>query len=205
VAERAPTGGEADDGVADVDAEIAGRRAVEAQRRVLPAAWRPFDRAIVEGTQIALFGIGVVFTLMITLEVVSRYLFSFSISFVNALARLLLVWFFLLGASIALRRGAHVGFELLLSRMTQRARKAFVLAGLALTLLFCVEMIWSGYRALGPAASQTEAGLDISLVWVVGAIPCGFALLAYHAIVVMWIEARRTAPPTNPMPPVTAS
>ncbi|HEY5863275.1 MAG TPA: TRAP transporter small permease [Casimicrobiaceae bacterium] len=178
-------------GVADVDAEITGRRVVEAQFLRLPPAWRHADRIVIEGTHVALFAIGMVFTLMITLEVVSRYVFSFSISFVNALARLLLVWFFLLGAGIALRRGAHVGFELLLSKMKERTRKAFILFGLALAAIFYLQIIWSGWHALGPARTQTEAGLDLSLVWVVAAIPVGCALLLYHTIVLMWIEVKR--------------
>lgn len=178
-------------GVADVDSEIAGRRVVEAQFLRLPPAWRRADRIVIEGTHFALFAIGMVFTLMITLEVVSRYVFSFSISFVNALARLLLVWFFLLGAGIALRRGAHVGFELLLSKMKAGTRKAFVMFGLTLAAIFYLEIIWSGWHALGPARTQTEAGLDISIVWVVSAIPIGCALLLYHTIVLMWIEAHR--------------
>ena len=179
--------------MADVDSEIGGRRIVEAQFLRLPPGWRHADRIVIEATQVTLFAIGMVFTLMITLEVVSRYVFSFSISFVNALARLLLVWFFLLGAGIALRRGAHVGFELLLSKMKPATRKAFVLFGLTLAAIFNLEMLWSGWYALGPARTQTEAGLDISLVWVVSAIPIGCALLLYHTVVLMWLEARRTA------------
>lgn len=176
---------------ADVDAEVAGRLAVEAQTARLPRAWRRADRVLIESTHVALFAIGMVFTLMITLEVISRYVFSFSISFVNALARLLLVWFFLLGAGIALRRGAHVGFELLLSRLGPRPRKLLVLLGLALAAIFYLEIIWSGLYALGPARTQTEAGLDVSLLWVVTAIPIGCALLLYHTLVIMWLEARR--------------
>ena len=154
-------------GVADVDSEIAGRRVVEAQFLRLPPAWRRADRFVIEGTHVALFAIGMVFTLMITLEVVSRYVFSFSIFFVNALARLLLVWFFLLGAGIALRHGAHVGFELLLSTHEAADAQDLHPVRLGAGCVFFLEMIWSGWHALGPALTQTEAGLEISLVWVV--------------------------------------
>ena len=177
--------------VDEVDAESAGRLVVAAQSDRLQPPWRTADRLIVEGTNVALFAIGMVFTLMITLEVISRYVFSFSISFVNALARLLLVWFFLLGAGVALRRGAHVGFELLLSRMAPRTRQAVALLGLMLAAIFYVQMIWSGYYALGPARTQTQAALDMSLAWVVSAIPVGCALLLYHTVVLMWLEAHR--------------
>jgi len=179
---------------ATTSVDDAGARRVAAQASALPDAWRRADRLLVRGTEAGLFAIGVLFTLMITLEVISRYVFSFSIYFVNAAARFLLVWFFLLGAGIALRHGAHVGFELLLSAMTPRRRKAVVLFGLALIAVFCLEMVWAGFHSLGPAMNQTEAGLDIALAWVVLAIPLGFALLLYHASVLLWIELRLDRP-----------
>ena len=176
------------EGVSDVDSEIAGRRIVEAQFARLPPGWRRVDRPIVAATHAALFVIGILFTLMITLEVISRYVFSFSISFVNALARMLLVWFFLLGAGVALRRGAHVGFELLLSKMKPGTRRTFVLIGFALAAVFYLEILWSGWFAVVTARAQTEPGLDISLAWIMSAIPIGCGLLLYHTIVLMWLE-----------------
>ncbi len=176
------------------EAGDAGALRVAEQMALLPAAWRRVDRVIVKGTEVTLFAIGVLFTAMVTLEVISRYAFSFSIFSVNAAARLLLVWFFLLGAGIALRHGAHVGFEMLLAALQPRVRRAFVLFGLLLVAVFCLEMMWGGLHALGPAWSQTEAGLDISLAWPVLAIPVGFALLFYHTLVITWTEYRRGHP-----------
>src|SRR5207248_64605 len=94
----------------------------KAQSGRLPPAWGRIDGTFLQLTEYTLFAIGALFAIMITLEVISRYVFNFSISLVNALARLLLVWFFLLGAGIAMRRGAHVGFELVLSAMPPRPR-----------------------------------------------------------------------------------
>lgn len=164
---------------------------VDEQQALLPLAWRGFDRGVVRTTEIALFGVGIAFTLMITLEVISRYVFSFSIFFVNAAARLLLVWFFLLGAGIALRRGAHVGFELLVRALAPHRRLVVLLAGQALAVVFFLQMLWAGIHALGPAAGQTDSGLDISLVWAFLAIPVGFGLLLYHMLALMAIEWRR--------------
>jgi TRAP-type C4-dicarboxylate transport system permease small subunit len=173
-----------------LDAGDPGERRVALQWAQLPGAWRHVDRALVRTTEMALFVVGVLFAIMITLEVISRFVFSFSISFVNASARMLLVWFFLLGAGIALRRGAHVGFELLVSALGARTQRVVVLVGLVMTMLFSLEMIWSGIWSIAPALRQTEAGLEVSIVWVVSALPAGFALLLYHALVLIYIELR---------------
>jgi TRAP-type C4-dicarboxylate transport system permease small subunit len=176
--------------VETIDPDAAGQQRVADQWARMPATWRAVDRGIVRGTERTLFVAGVLFALMITLEVISRYVLSFSISFVNAAARLLLVWFFLLGAGIAMRHGAHVGFELLLSALRPRARRTVVLFGLVLTMVFCAEMVWAGLYAIGPAMAQTEPGLGISLAWPILAIPAGFVLLLYHTLVIAWTAAR---------------
>ena len=178
--------------VSDVMEQVgdAGAARVEAQLQLLPAAWRRADREIVRGTEFVLFAIGALFTIMITLEVISRYVFNFSISFVNAAARLLLVWFFLLGAGVALRHGSHVGFELLLAALSLRKRRIVVLAGQFLGLVFFIEMVWGGLHALGPGWRQIEPGLGISLGWAFLAIPVGFALLIYHMVLLIVVELR---------------
>jgi TRAP-type C4-dicarboxylate transport system permease small subunit len=169
------------------------RQAVADQQALLPPAWRTLDRALLQATSLALFAIGVVFTVMVTAEVVSRYLLSFSIFFVNSGARLLLVWFFLIGAGIALRHNAHVGFELLVSRTHGTRRRTILTLAYACSLVFFLEMIWGGIYSIGPAIPQNEAGLGISVVWFVLAVPAGFVLLTYHAIVLLTVLWRQPA------------
>ena len=171
--------------------EAAGPRLVKEQQAALPPAWRSFDRGIVLTTEFVLFLVGALFTIVVTLAVVTRYLLDFSLFFVDASARFLLVWFFLLGAGIALRHGAHVGFELLLSWLTPRRQRVVRLVGYAFSLVFFLEMLWGGLYAIKPALGQTEAGLGVSLVWIVAAVPAGFILLTYHMIVLMYAEVRR--------------
>ena len=175
----------------DHETTNAGAEKVVAQRQWLPAICRKPDLFIVRATEFSLFAIGVLFTLMVTLEVISRYLFDFSISFVNAAAKILLVWFFLLGAGIALRHGAHVGFELLLTHLAPKRRRLIVLTGEFLALLFFIEMVWGGIVSLGPAFQQTEPGLGISLVWEFLAIPVCFLLLIYHMVILIAVEYKK--------------
>ena len=176
------------------DAGDRASRAVAAQQVMLPPAWKGFDRLLIRVTSLVLFAVGAVFTVMVTAEVVSRYLLGFSIFFVNSGARLLLVWFFLLGAGIALRHNAHVGFELFVSRMHGVKRRNVLTLAYACALVFFLEMIWGGIYSIGPAIPQNEAGLGISVVWFVLAVPVGFLLLAYHMVVlltVLWREPAR--------------
>jgi TRAP-type C4-dicarboxylate transport system permease small subunit len=172
--------------------EEAGPRLVKEQEAVLPAAWRAFDRVLVVTTEFVLFLVGALFTIAVTLAVLTRYVFDFSLFWVDASARFLLVWFFLLGAGIALRHGAHVGFELLLSWLAPRTQRVVRLVGYALSLVFFLEMLWGGLYAIKPALGQTEAGLGVSLVWIVAAVPAGFILLTYHIAVLIYVELKKS-------------
>jgi TRAP-type C4-dicarboxylate transport system permease small subunit len=164
----------------------------EEQRSSLPPKWRAFDRAIIQTTKFSVFLIGFFFTAMVTLEVLSRYIFNFSIFFINAAARLLLVWFFLLGAGLGLREGAHVGFVIVLRALPGDWRRIGLLIGQFLMFIFFFQMVWSGLHTLGPSLGQSEPGLGISIFWVMISFPISFGLLSYHLITLVVVELRKT-------------
>jgi C4-dicarboxylate transporter DctQ subunit len=155
----------------------------------LLVAWRAWDRWLIRGTEFVLFAIGVTFTGLIALEVLSRFVFSFSIFFTNAMARYLLVWFFLLGAGPALRRGAHVGFDMLVQALPLSLRQRIEVLAHVLVLLFLALMIWGGISSLPQAWTEIDSAMGVRSVWGMAAIPVGFALLFYHQACVM-IERR---------------
>lgn len=175
------------------ETEVSDRAKLEKQYALLPPAWRALDRVVIRLSEISLCMVGLLFATMVTLEVMSRYVFNFSIFFVDGAAKLLLLWFFLLGAGVALRYGAHVGFALLINALRSRTKLFGLLAGQVLALIFFLEMVWGGLAALGPAAAQSEPSLDVSLFWAFLAIPVGFGLLAYHMIVIIFLEVRRAS------------
>jgi TRAP-type C4-dicarboxylate transport system permease small subunit len=176
-----------------MQAEVSDVAKIEKQYALLPPAWRTIDRLVIQLTEMSLFVIGILFTIAVTLEVVSRYIFNFSIFQVDGAARFLLLWFFLLGAGPALRYGGHVGFELLVKALPFKSQRYLILFTQLLTMVFFLQMVWGGYYSLGPAAAQNEPGLDISLFWAFLAIPVGFATLCYHLLVMMFIEFRYPA------------
>ncbi len=157
----------------------------------LPAFWLPFDNGILAATKVVCIVIGLGFTVLVSSEVVSRFLIGQSISWVNGTARFLLVWFFMIGASLALRQGGHVALDVLGKMLPPVPRTIVYFLAQILTMTFLLELLWSGYVALNGAFPQTEGSLGISMAWVMSAFPVGFAFLIYHQIVLV-ISATRT-------------
>ena len=157
----------------------------------LPNGWNRADRWILRATELLACLVGGTFTTLIMLEVISRYVFDFSIFFINAAARFLLVWFFLLGAGLALRLGAHVGLELVSASLPRSIARVVSLVAQLLVLVFFLEMLWSGYLALGSASRQVDSALGVSIVWVMLAFPVGFVLLIYHQVALLVAAMRK--------------
>jgi len=75
----------------------------------MPRFLRPVETALAVSACLATAMV----VLLVTIEVVARYIFASSLIFSNELARLMFVWAIFLGFPLALSRGRHVGIELL--------------------------------------------------------------------------------------------
>lgn len=145
-------------------------------------AWVRWDARITRLTEYVVFAIGVVFTLLVSLEVISRFVFDFSIYFINALSTFLLVWFFLLGAGLAMKYGAHIGFEMLVGNLPRRAVVVVEWFGHLFSLTFLAFVLIGSIEALPVALEQLEPALDVTVFWSFLAIPVGFVLILYHYV-----------------------
>jgi TRAP-type C4-dicarboxylate transport system permease small subunit len=159
----------------------------------LPAVWLPFDNGVLAATKAVVIVIGLAFTVLVSSEVVSRFLIGQSISWVNGTARFLLVWFFMIGASLALRQGGHVALDILGKMLPPLPQTIVYYLAQILTVTFLLELRWSGVSALEGSFPQTEGSLGISMAWVMSAFPVGFGLLIYHQIVLVLSATRQLA------------
>ncbi len=87
-------------------------------------------------------------------NVVLRYAFNSGITLSEELSRWLFVWMTFLGAIVALRDGAHLGTDMLVSRLGARGKKVcLVLAHLL--MLYCCWLMFQG--ALGQITVNLES------------------------------------------------
>lgn len=158
---------------------------------VLPPAWRRFDDLLMGLTRVTVFLVGATFTVLIVIEVGSRFLLDSSIAYTNATARFLLVWFFMIGAGLALRARAHVALTILTDRLPARPGRLVERLAQALVFLTLLLLLWSGWLGFRASLNQIEGSLGVSLAWVMAAFPIGFILLIYHQIAIA-VGSRRS-------------
>lgn len=88
-------------------------------------------------------------------NVVLRYIFNSGIPVSEELSRWLFVWLTFLGGIVALREHAHLGTEILVSKLNAAGKKTCLLTAYALMLMVC-WMLFSG------SLEQTKINWDVS-------------------------------------------
>ena len=127
--------------------------------------------------QFACGALMVTVTGVVFLQVISRYVFHHPFDWPEELARYLFVWVALLGAALALSRGAHFSIDALVKRFSPRLQ-----TGIALTVHLCLSIFLflvaaSGFQLAMKVKEQPSAAMQISMTFPYLSIPISFALM----------------------------
>jgi len=118
---------------------------------------------VLEGTIVACLA---VMAVLVFGNVVLRYLFASSLEVSEELSRLLFVWLIFLGAILASRQHAHLGFDSLLARFPPGLRKAVILLNAALMLTACVFFVIGGWEQTKINLGNSYPVLGIAYAWL---------------------------------------
>ena len=116
-------------------------------------------------------------------QVLTRYLLKNPSSWTEELATFLMIWVGLLGGSVALNRGAHLGIDYLVTKLSPRKAMCVSLFVFAVIALFSLLVMAVGgsqlvYRTL--VTNQVSPALGLKMGYVYLAIPIsGFFLVIY--------------------------
>jgi len=146
-----------------------------------PAAWRSWlgylDRALQHLIEAAAAILIVVETTVLLAGVVARYVFQRPLIWSDDLASLLFIWLIMLGAVIALRRGAHMRLTLLVNANAPQLRPWLESTAVAVTAVFFVAMLQPAYEYTVDEAFITMPGLGLSSAWRSAALFVGAVLM----------------------------
>ena len=110
-------------------------------------------------------------------NVVLRYGFNSGITVSEELSRWLFVWMIFLGAVVGIKEHAHLGTDVLVSRLGAKGKRACLVIS-QLAMLYTTWLIFSGSLAQARISLDVQApASELSMAWVSGAAVV-FALLA---------------------------
>ena len=154
-----------------------------------------FERHLVKANRAIVFAMMSVMATLVFVNVVTRYVFNFSIIWAEEVSQYLMIWIAYLGAGLALREGRHVAVEMLQDRLptalSRRVRMA--VGGLVLAFLGAVTVL--GFQFVVFVWNQETPVLNISLGIPSLAIPIGALLFAVHLLLMFRNYAERRYAP----------
>ncbi len=146
---------------------------------------------------------GAMATLVFT-NVITRYVFDFSLNWAEELSRYLMIWVAYLGAGLAMREGRHVAIEyvqgLLPARFAPVARALVALIVLAFLVVLAklgIDIVQFAWRQRTPVLGWPQGVVYL-------AIPVGAVLFGLHFLLILrdWvrqapnqIDVENVAPP----------
>lgn len=88
--------------------------------------------------------VGAVMVLAIAVQIATRYIPGFSITWTDELARLMFVWYGFLGAALAVPKGVHLGIDYFYRKSRGWLRKCFDGVVVTCMLIFSGTVLYSG-------------------------------------------------------------
>ena len=125
---------------------------------------------------LAMFGMGLMLMLVFA-QVITRYVFSYTPSFGEELARYLFVWVVFLSLPLVAKAGGHMAIETLTVRLTGKPLKTCRIIADICTMAFLLIMVVYGANMVRLSNFQTSAALEIPMSWVYVVMPLGSAFM----------------------------
>lgn len=136
--------------------------------------------------------VGVLMALLVLdvwVGVLDRYLIHWQLSWVEELARYIMIWAILLAVPCAVCSRAHIGLDLLTRKFNPTGqRMALFIADLAM-ILFFLYIAYSGVTFAAKGLVQLSTVFGLQMAFPYAAIPVAFSLAALQTFVLMMTDA----------------
>lgn len=142
---------------------------------------RRLDAALSRIEEVVIGALLITASFVLFVNVVARYGFNNSFTWAEELTRYAIVWMVFVGGSVAARKGAHIGVDVLARLLGERAAARVLTVGVdLLCVAFSLFLVFFGWELVAQAREfgQLTPALQIPLWTVQLAIPVGGALMA---------------------------
>ncbi len=121
-------------------------------------------------------------TVLVSLQVVTRFVFNDPASWTEIVARGLVIWMVFMVAAAGFRYSAMIPLEFIRNVVPPAIKRGVMAVVFGLVLVFLAILIWYGTRMAIRVSGQQIAMLDIPMAWFYAAIPVG-SLLAVPGVI----------------------
>lgn len=145
--------------------------------------WQKFAAACDHAVGIMCIFMQAAMFVLVIAAVGARYVIKVPMPWSEEFSRILMVYLGFLGASMAMRRGRHLGFQVLTERVPTNWRRPMSILVHGLIIVFLVALIRFGWDlALFAGWTQRSPYLGIPYFWIYLCVPLGGTLTLIHTI-----------------------
>jgi len=123
-----------------------------------------------------------IMTIIIALQVFTRYVLHDSLTWTEEIGRYLMIWICFLGSAMALKYGEHISVTFIEERFPPRIRQGVRLAVALTVLTFFALATWEGVLMTLQVSGQQAPVTWISMAWAYSCIPVGCFFMMIHAL-----------------------
>jgi TRAP-type transport system small permease protein len=143
--------------------------------------WRGYEIGV-DAAAVVLFSTMVAVTAM---GVFFRYVLNDALPWAEEADRYVFIWLSFVGASITMRRNAHIAVDVLVRTFTPLYRRLVALLSGVCILAFLVVVFAASERVIEVTSLSRTTATDVPMSWVYIAVPVGCVLLAIETLRVM--------------------
>jgi TRAP-type transport system small permease protein len=129
-----------------------------------------------------------VMSILIILQVISRFVINLPLTWSEELSRYLMIYIVFLGASLAMRHNKLISIELLPETLTGNKRRFVIILVMIISIIFFAILFKQGIDMLPLVQMQSSPGLQLSMALPYASIPIGSFLLALNSLAVILDE-----------------
>ncbi|MBW1998964.1 MAG: TRAP transporter small permease [Deltaproteobacteria bacterium] len=130
-------------------------------------------------------------SLVVIIQVFSRYIFNYSFVWAEELVRYLMIWMVMIGAAIVQSRNDHIRIDFFPLLAGPKGRKIMETVFRLCTLTFLAIIAVKGIKIALFNRLFESSGLRISMFWPTLAIPVGATLIGVYTAVSLVQDVRR--------------
>lgn len=117
------------------------------------------------------------FTSVVFLAVIARYLFNAPLAWSEELCRYSFVWLTFLGAEVCLRKGSHISIDIITKNFPLRFQQFLETWMRLFIAVILTALLIGGLKVSTVAHAQLSPGLGLPMSYVYFALPAGAALM----------------------------
>lgn len=120
-------------------------------------------------------------TLLVTYQVVARYLFNSPSAVSEVLSRYLFIWLVLIGGAYVFGSREHMAITFMRDRFSRKVRLVLEMVSELVTLLFALAvMVFGGWHGMSRQMAQLDSALQIPMGYIYAAIPVSGAIIVFY-------------------------